>query len=492
MEYKNPVVFGDYSDPDVIRRGDSYYMVASSFNHTPGIPVLKSKNLVDWKIIHYAYKHLPFKRFKDVYHGEGAWAPAIRYHKGLFYLIVPFPDEGIYIYSTDDIENGNWSEPWCLIEGKGIIDPCPIWVKDKCYLAVGFAKSRIGFNSMLGLYEVSPDLKTNISKDYTIIFDGHNTQPTIEGPKFYFRNGYFYIMAPAGSVKAGWQTCLRSKNIYGPYEEKIVMLQNDSPINGPHQGALIDLPKGEYAFMHFQDAKCYGRIVHLQPVKWVNDWPLCGDVKDELLAGTPVLKHEFLINKKSGYKIPTSDYFKENKLSFMWQTPANINDSWYELDNSLILKCYYHDIKAYNALNMTPNLFLTKLAYPSFTAKAMCILDLQNDGDEVGFTYMGSEYKYICVRRINGKNHLQIKEGKFNQTEDTVLFDVIYNNKTIEFMIKYKEPNKYQLGFNGVYLKDKYIAYPGRWIGGKIGIYAKGLKEGGQGIFHYFKTRKSR
>ena len=285
MKYQNPVVFQDFSDPDVIRRGDHFYMIASSFNHTPGVPVLKSVNLVDWKIIGYVFNDIPFERFNDVCHGDGAWAPALRYYKGTYYVVIPFPDEGIYVSSCTDIDKGNWTKPWCLVSGKGLIDPCPVWIKDKAYLAIGFAKSRIGFNSCLGLYEVSQDLKTNISGDYKIIYDGHHMNPTIEGPKFNLRNGYIYIMAPAGSVKSGWQVCLRSKDINGPYEAKIVLMQNDSPINGPHQGALIDLKDDKWAFIHFQDRGCYGRIIHLQPVKWVNDWPMCGNVKDELIAG---------------------------------------------------------------------------------------------------------------------------------------------------------------------------------------------------------------
>lgn len=489
MRYDNPVILGDYSDPDVIRKGDNFYMVASSFNHTPGVPVLKSKNLVDWKIINYVFEEIPFPRFTDVYHGDGAWAPAIRYHNGLYYVIIPFPDEGIYISCTDDIEKGNWCKPWCLIEGKGIIDPCPLWYKDKCYLVVGFAKSRIGFNSVLGLYEVSTDLKMQLT-DYKIIFDGHNTQPTIEGPKLYYKDDYFYIMAPAGSVKAGWQTCLRSKDVYGPYEEKIVMLQNDSKINGPHQGALIDLKNNEWAFMHFQDMGPYGRVVHLQPVTWVNNWPLCGQVKDELLGGTPYSSYDYIINKKSNFSIPTSDNFKGRTLSVMWQTPANKSGLWYDVNDGLTLFCKYHNEKAYNALNKTPNLFLTKIAYKSFTVRAKCIIDLVNDGDEVGLCYMGMNYQYVCVRRINGKNHLQLRQGYFNQDNDVVLFDSIYQSSEIELMMKYSEPDTYQLGFDKTYFKNKFTATPGRWIGGKYGIYARGLKDGGKAIFKSFVVKK--
>ena len=492
MEYKNPIIFQDFSDPDVIRKNDNFYMIASSFNHTPGVPVLKSKNLVDWKYIGYVFDELPFERFKDVFHGEGAWAPAIRYHNNLFYAIIPFPDEGIYVASCTDIEKGDWTRPWCLIPGKGLIDPCPIWRDGKCYMAIGFAKSRIGFNSCLGLYEVSTDLKTQISDTYTIIYDGHHMNPTIEGPKFNERNGWIYIMAPAGSVKAGWQVCLRSKNIYGPYEPKIVLMQNDSPINGPHQGALIELKNDEWAFIHFQDRKHYGRICHLQPVKWVNDWPLCGMVKDELIAGTPVLTHPYIIDKKSNYKLPTSDDFLGNELSYIWQTPANKQEGWYKLDNGLLLNCYYHNEQAYKSLNMTPNLFLTKLAYEAFNTETLVDIKLMNDGDELGLCYMGSEYAYICVKRIGNVNHLQVKKGHFNNDEDEVLFDSIYKNNEIKLQLKFKANGEYRLGFNDTLFKEAYKALPGRWIGGKIGIYAKGKVNGGYGLFKYFKVREAK
>lgn len=489
MIYHNPIICSDYSDPDVIRRNDSFYMISSSFNHTPGVPVLKSKNLVDWKLIGHVFQTIPFERFKDVCHGDGAWAPSLRFHQGVYYAMIPFPDEGIYVSSCTDIEKGNWSKPWCLIEGKGLEDPCPIWIKDRCYVVIGFVKSRIGFNSVLGLYEVTLDLKKKISPTYQIIYDGHNMNPTIEGPKFYSRNGYIYIMAPAGSVKTGWQVCLRSKQIEGPYEAKIVMMQNDSKINGPHQGALIDLKKDQWAFIHFQDRGCYGRIIHLQPVRWVNDWPLCGDVKDELLSGTPVSEGIYPVDKKSFYKIDTSDLFDKNQLSLMWQTPANKGKDWYYFDRGLILNCIFHSLKAYNALNLTPNVFLTKIAYPSFKVMALCELLLKNDGDEVGFCYMGRQYQYLCIARIQGKNHLQLRQGYFNQDHDVVLFDGIYQNNEIEFMMRFKENGTYQLGFNKTYLKGWFPALPGRWIGGKIGIYAKGKTTGGSARFKYFKTK---
>lgn len=487
MKFENPVILSDYSDPDAIRYKDTYYMIASSFNHVPGVPVLKSKNLVNWKLIHYIFDELPFPRYNKVCHGDGAWAPSLRYHDGVFYAIIPFPDEGIYISSCKDIDKGDWSPLWCLIEAKGIIDPCPIWDEDKCYIVVGFAKSRIGFNSMLGVYEVTSDLKTKLT-DYKIVFDGHYTQPTIEGPKFYKRNSFYYIMAPAGSVKTGWQVCLRSKNIYGPYEEKIVMMQGASKTNGPHQGALIDINENQFAFLHFQDMKAYGRVVHLQPVEWIEDWPICGKIGDPLLPGIPYEVCDYLIDLESNYSIPMSDEFDSDELSLIWQTPANKTGHWYDLKDGLTLHCVYTDEAASKALNLTPNLFLTKLALPSFTVHTLCHLHLEKDGDEVGLCYMGSSYAYVCVKRIHNQTYIQIRQGNFKQEEDVILFEQPYGKSEIEFFMEYIGPESYRLGYNEEVYHEVFTATPGRWIGGKYGIYAKGKESEGMATFKYFRV----
>ena len=488
MKYNNPIIVSDYSDPDVIRHKDNYYMIASSFNHFPGVPVLKSKNLVNWKQIGYIFDKLPFDKFNKVCHGEGAWAPSIRYNEGKFYAFIPFPDEGIYVSECTDIEKGDWSEPWPILEGKGYEDPCPIWLDDKCYVVIGFVKSRIGFNSKLAVFEITKDCKKRLT-DYKFIYDGHNTQPTIEGPKFYKIDDYIYILAPAGSVKTGWQTALRSKNIYGPYEEKIIMLQNDSKINGPHQGALIDLPNGNYAFIHFQDMGVYGRIVNLEPVTWSDGWPLCGSVKDPLLAGTPVDSYDYLVDKESNYDLLMSDKFKNDKLSLMWQTPAYLKEEWYKLDNGLILNCV-NDLESANSLNLCPNLFLTKINAFSFNVSVKIALSLKNEGDEAGLCFMGREYAYISVKRINNKNYILLSEGSFNN-QDKVLEEFEYDNDNVVFNLYFKYPGVYKFGINGKKINKEFVGLPGRWIGGKYGLFARGnANSNGFAKFNDFKAVK--
>lgn len=248
--YQNPVLNADYSDPDAIRVGDDFYMIASSFADIPGLPVLHSKDLVNWSIIGHALtKLLPADVFAVPQHGNGVWAPALRYHNGKFYIYYPDPDFGIYLIKAKNAA-GPWSEPLLVEAGKGLIDPCPFWDDNgSAYLVHGWAGSRAGIKSILTLKKMNPE-GTRVLDAGVIVYDGHELDPTIEGPKMYKRNQYYYIFAPAGGVSTGWQLALRSKNIYGPYERKVVMDQGKSTVNGPHQGAWVNTASGEDWFLH--------------------------------------------------------------------------------------------------------------------------------------------------------------------------------------------------------------------------------------------------
>ncbi|RPJ06839.1 MAG: glycosyl hydrolase 43 family protein, partial [Spirochaetaceae bacterium] len=295
--YTNPILHADYSDPDAIRVGNDFYMVASSFNVVPGVPVLHSKDLVNWRIINHVVSQIPFPAYDLPQHGRGAWAPSIRYHDGKYFAYIPMPDEGIFMSQADD-PAGKWSNLVCVRPGKGWIDTCPFWDDDgQAYLVNAFANSRIGIKSILHLSRMKPD-GTGLLDDGRHIFDGTKKHPTIEGPKLYKRNGWYYIFAPAGGVPKGWQTVLRSRSIWGPYEDRIVLHQGSTNINGPHQGAWIELENEESWFLHFQDKGVFGRILHLQPMKWENDWPVIGEDLDADGIGQPVAR-----SKKPGIGI---------------------------------------------------------------------------------------------------------------------------------------------------------------------------------------------
>ncbi len=482
--YRNPILYTDYSDPDVIRVGEDFFMIASSFCNTPAVPLLHSKDLVNWKVINYIIDKLPFERYEEPVHGCGTWAPAIRYHEGIYYAFIPFPDEGIMMCKTTD-PWGKWSEPSFVRKVVGWIDPCPFWDDDgKAYMVTAFARSRIGFKSMLYMSPIEPDC-SGVLDDGQFIYDGHATQPTIEGPKLYKRNGYYYIFAPAGGVKPGWQTVLRSKNIYGPYEEKIVLHQGNSPVNGPHQGAWIDTPTGEDWFIHFQDVGNAGRIIHLQPMRWENDWPVIG-VNDADGCGEPVL-HYRKPDVGATYPVcaPDDSDFFENGLGLQWQWNANYKEEWYRAENGLTL--YAQSVKKGTQLCDVPNLLLQKWPAPEFGITTCLHLKDLREGDVAGMVSLGAMYTALAVEKRDGKLILQQRTGNWapegeervefcldleEVTADTVYMKMfVMKEDEVSFEVGYAEDDTRAVG-------ESVHAQPGRWVGVKVGLFAFREKDG--------------
>lgn len=424
--YRNPILYCDYSDPDAIRVGDDYFMISSSFCNSPAIPLLHSKDLVNWKVVNYVLDKVPQFRYRNPIHGCGVWAPSIRYHEGTFFVCFPMPDEGIYMTTTKD-PFGKWSEPVNIRPGAGWIDPCPFWDDDgKAYLVAGVAKSRIGYKSVLHMVEMQPDGMALIG-DEVKIFDGNtNGQVTTEGPKMHKRNGWYYIFAPAGGVKTGWQIVLRSKNVFGPYEYRIVMKQGDSPVNGPHQGAWVDTVTGEDWFLHFQDVYAAGRIVHLQPMHWENDWPVIGVNKPGMEYGEPVMEYR-KPTVSDACSLPvcepdTSDEFEGERLGLQWQWNANYEESWYSLGNGQL---------RLNAVDTTPlrpvgdyrNLLLQKWPAPEFSCVTKMNLSGMQESDMAGAVSLGMVYAVVGIEKKCEKYHFMHINGVQNFDCDTAYTD---------------------------------------------------------------------
>ena len=485
--YKNPILYADYSDPDAIRVGDDYYMTASSFNCIPGLPILHSKDLVNWKLIGYALsKQKPLEVYNKVQHGNGVWAPCIRYHNNEFYIYYPDPDFGIYVVKAKKAE-GPWSEPVMVKEGKGLIDPTPLWDDDgKAYLGYAFAGSRAGIKSALAVCTMNMD-GLSANNDDVMLIDGHIDEQTIEGPKFYKRNGYYYIFAPAGGVATGWQTVMRSKNVYGPYEKRKVMDQGKSTVNGPHQGAWVQTQTGEDWFIHFQDQFAYGRVVHLQPMKWQNDWPVIGTDVDNDGIGEPVMVYKKPNVGKKSFPVetpPESDEFNNPKLGLQWQWHANPQITW-----GLPTAMGYYNLsciptpKDYNNLFDVPNLLLQKLPANEFTATTKITFNSRFDGEYTGLVIMGLDYSFLCLKQEDGKLFLSQKttlkaDKKGIESESK---RIAIKDKTIYLQVKvkaggicnffYSEDGQ---KFNSV--GESFTAREGKWIGAKIGFLA--LREG--------------
>lgn len=505
--YKNPILYSDYSDPDVVRVGDDYYMTASSFNAAPGLPILHSKDMVNWKLINHALPlQVPIETFNIPQHGNGVWAPSIRYHNNEVYIYWGDPDFGIYMVKTKD-PYGKWDEPVLVKEGKGLIDPSPLFDDNgDAYLAHAYAGSRAGVKSLLSVVKMNAEGTKALGQSIHV-FDGHDNHETVEGAKFYKRNGYYYIFAPAGGVATGWQLILRSKNIYGPYEEKIVLEQGSTNVNGPHQGAWVDTPNGESWFYHFQDAEAYGRIVHLQPMTWENDWPVMGQDFDKNGIGEPVANHK-KPNVGKIYPIETpveTDDFDGFNIGLQWQWNANPNVVWHaKLPGNDYLRLFsIKSVEDSENLWMVPNLLLQKFPAPNFSAltKITLIPEEAKSGKTAGLIVMGTDYatlsigndeKGYFIKQTEAINAIGGGEERINEETrlktNSAYFKVEVSSAGAMCQFSYSENGK-----NYKKLGKPFKAQPGKWIGAKVGLFSVSTQEakrGGYADIKYFKITK--
>lgn len=494
--YTNPILHADYSDPDAIRVGSDYYMVASSFNHVPGLPLLHSKDLVNWNLIGYAInKIVPYEHYNKVQHGGGVWAPSIRYHNNEFYIYYPDPDFGIFLIKSKKI-NGPWSEPVLVEAGKGLIDPCPLWDDNgKCYLVHAYAGSRAGIKSVLIIKELNKE-GTKVIGEGRMVYDGHIADPTIEGPKLYKRNGWYYIFAPAGGVSTGWQTVLRSKNIYGPYERKVVMAQGNSLVNGPHQGAWVNTPSGEDWFLHFQDKDAFGRVVHLQPLTWKNNWPVIGINEDAKGKGEPVLQYKRPFVGNISTQIKKED-LPTNQLPLVWQWQANPAATWaYIYEDKLRLFAVPMPDSARNYWNM-PALLLQKFPAQEFTATTQITLEAKAQGERAGLMIFGTDYATVYIEKTADglilKKSICLNADKGTAETTQVLKLLTTNTIHLKSSVSKEGICNFSFsddGLNFKLIEGNFIAKPGKWVGAKIGLYCSRkifTNDAGYAVINFFK-----
>jgi beta-xylosidase len=337
VEYRNPVLNSDWPDLDVTEADGSYWLVASSSHRVPALPLLRSDDLVTWERAGHAMQRLPLdEHYQLPRRGSGMWAPSIRHHDGRLFVMAPDPDHGIWV-TTAETPTGPWSTPHLLLAGQGLIDPCPFWDEDgSAWVVFAWARSRSGINNRLSIAPVTDDLRALTGPPRTLIEGADLPGCTVlEGPKVYRRDGWYWIFAPAGGVTQGWQYAFRSRNLLGPYEERVVLAQGNTAINGPHQGAWVTGPDGTDWFLHFQDRGPVGRVVHLQPMHWDEDgWPIIGN------QGEPVATHAIPQVQRRDQAKPTlvaeserTELWTSERPGSQWHWQANPQVGWLRTDD---------------------------------------------------------------------------------------------------------------------------------------------------------------
>ncbi len=501
--YRNPVLFADYSDPDVIRTGDDYYLVASSFTCMPGIPVLHSKDLVNWKIINHVYDTLPFDRYRFPAHGQGSWAPAIRYHNGVYYVYFCTPEEGLFVARTTDP-----AKKWKLHQMVHVTkweDPCPFWDEDgNAYLVHSIHRGGPAV-----LHRMSPD-GLKLLDNGVVVYHDEKENPVLEGLKMMKRDGWYYILAPAGGVATGWQTVLRSRNIYGPYESRRVLAQGNTEINGPHQGGLVETQAGEWWFLHFQDRGPYGRVAHLQPAAWKDGWPVMGTDPDGDGCGEPVSAYRKPnVGAVWPVEVPrTSDEFDpgNGRPGLQWQWQAAERPQWYSLrEREGWMRLYAEPCPTERGnLYYAGNLLLQKLPAPEFTAATKVEADFTTVGEQAGLVMMGNAYSCICIRKTETGNRISLYEGRYDRLavvpEETAYApqELPAGKATVWFRVRVRPDATctYAYSIDGTHYTefDRVCKLTkGGWIGAKTGIYCASpnvVRGEGHADFDWFRLEK--
>jgi len=494
--YINPVLNADYSDPDVIRVGEDYYMVCSEF-HFMGMPVLHSKDLVNWTIISRVYDEFKFSPEYDTNdrYAGGSWAPAIRYHDNKYWIYFCTPDEGLFMTTAEKPE-GPWDPLVQVADTAGWEDPCPFWDENgQAYLG----RSQVGAGPIY-IHRLTQDGKELLDNG-VIVYTG----PVAEGTKIHKRNDYYYLSIPEGGVSRGWQTILRSKNIYGPYEKKVVLEQGSTTINGPHQGAWIDLPNGDWWFMHFQSDFTIGRVCHLQPMRWIDDWPVMGVDIDMNGIGEPV----YVWKKPDVGKVypitapQTSDEFNGSNLGLQWAWNHNpVPEAW-----SLTRKPGYLSLTSLPTASFlkAKNTITQKVMGSKGEATTLLVADNIEEGQKAGLCMIGRQYNLIGIVKEDGKLSV-FTDINGNVTKQSIRASKIYLRVSVapaerdtpqgppergrgrfpsvrgNNQFYYSTDNKefYPLG-------EKFAATFGNWKGPKIGLFS--YHEDGQGgttLFDWF------
>lgn len=475
--YINPILNADYSDPDVIRVGKKFYMVASDF-HFLGMQVLESEDMVNWKLISQIYKRFDYPGWdENKQYAGGSWAPSIRYHDNKFWVFFCTPKEGLFMSNAEN-PIGPWSPLHLVEKVEKWEDPCPFWDEDgQAYLG----RSRHGAGPII-IHKMSADGTRLLDEGRTVY-----TGPVAEGTKIFKKDGYYYISIPEGGVGEGWQTVLRSRNIYGPYEKKVVLEQGSTNINGPHQGAIVDTPDGQWAFFHFQHNGALGRVVHLQPMYWHDGWPVIGVDMNRNGIGEPVYVWKKPIESTKIVVPQTDDEFSSETLSLQWQFNHNpVDEAW-----SLTSPRGCLTLQALIAANvrLARNTITQKVM--GYVGEATVAVDLSGiaEGQRCGMACIGKENQSLGIKMEDGKQWLYQSDDTLETNLELIKRKKIYLRVTIDM------PNKqfrFAYSLDNVRFKscgDPFFVRFGNWKGVRVGLYCFNKQEKAGRVsfpwFHY-------
>ena len=402
---QNPMLWADVPDPDVIRVGDTFYLVSTTMHLMPGAPVMASKDLKNWETVGYIFDKLTdspkYDLLQGTVYGRGQWATSLKYHNGKFYALLAPNEQGsmgdTYIFTADKAEG-----PWKILSRMRHFHDCSLFFDDdgRVYVIYGTGE----------LMELKPDLSDVIEGTHMHIFQREEDERgLLEGSRVIKHDGKYYLLMISHVYAPGKhrrEVCYRADDIHGPYEKQVILESEFGGFSYEAQGTIVDSPSGDWYGIIFQDRNGVGRVLTVMPCRWINGWPMLGDengkVPDEVrpfVSGQP----------ETG--IVKSDDFAESKLGLQWQWNHNpIDNAWSLTEQPGFLRLKTN--RVVNTLYLAPNTLTQRMEGPQCSAYIVMDYSNMKDGDCAGFAAFNSDSGVLTIKRVGKKYYLEMSEQK--------------------------------------------------------------------------------
>ena len=399
----NPMLWADVPDPDIIRVGDTYYLVSTTMHLMPGAPIMRSRDLKNWETIGYVYDRLTDSPKYDMQggtvYGRGQWATSLKYHNGKFYVLFAPNERGAmgdtYIYSADDPAG-----EWTLVSRMRHFHDCSLFFDDdnRVYVIYGTGE----------MMELKPDLSDVIEGSHVQLFQREADETgLLEGSRVIKHNGRYYLLMISHVYAPGRhrrEVCYRSTDIRGPYEKNTILESDFGGFSYLAQGTIVDSPDGDWYGVMFQDRGGVGRVLTLSPCRWIDGWPMLGDEEGFVPERVRMLK-----SGEPERHIVCSDDFSAEKLGLHWQWNHNpVNTAW-----SLTERPGWLRLKTSRVvpnLYLAPNTLTQRMEGPTCSAAVRMDISKMKDGDCAGFAAFNDETCALMVKKQGKNTTLQLVE----------------------------------------------------------------------------------
>ena len=403
----NPMLWADVPDPDIIRVGDTFYLVSTTMHLMPGAPIMKSKDLKNWETVGYIFDKLTDSPKYDLsptegtVYGRGQWATSLKYHKGKFYALLAPNEAGsmgdTYIFTADKAEG-----PWKIVSRMRHFHDCSLFFDDddRVYVVYGTGE----------MMELKKDLSDVIEGTHRHIFKREADETgLLEGSRMIKHNGKYYLLMISHVYAPGRhrrEVCYRADNIQGPYEKRTILQSEFGGFSYEAQGTIVDTQDGDWYGIIFQDRAGVGRVLTVMPCRWIDGWPMLGDEEGKVPPRVRPLK-----SGEPAKSIVCADDFSADKLGLHWQWNHNpVDKAW-----SLTERPGYLRLKTARVvpnLYLAPNTLTQRMEGPKCTGSIALDLSKMKDGDIAGLAAFNDNSAVMAIKKVGKKLTLELSEQK--------------------------------------------------------------------------------